>query len=69
VKRNLTPDDRSGIQWIYSPQTSSAPVYRFFNTVTSGHFFTISEEEKNMVLQTYPQFRFEGVGFYAFITD
>ena len=44
----------------------TAPVYRFFNTNTGGHFFTISEAEKNTVIQNYPWFRFEQTGFYAF---
>lgn len=46
-------------------QTSALPVYRFFNTIAGGHFYTISEEEKNIVLQNYNFFRYEGVGFEA----
>lgn len=45
------------------------PVYRFFNTVTSGHFFTRSEGEKSHVQNNLPQYRFEGIGFYAEATD
>jgi hypothetical protein len=41
-------------------------VHRFFNTVTTGHFFTISESEKELVIENYPQFRYEGTGFYAY---
>ncbi len=43
-----------------------APVFRFFNTETGGHFFTISETERDAVLDGAPSYRFEGVGFYAF---
>jgi hypothetical protein len=42
------------------------PVYRFFNNNAGGHFFTISEAEKNTVIANYPWFRYEGVGFYAY---
>ena len=42
-----------------------APVYRFYNTVSGAHFFTISEVEKNYVQTTFPQFQFEGVRFFA----
>jgi hypothetical protein len=44
----------------------SKPVYRFYNSFSQGHFFTISEEEKNTVLAN-PNwgYSFEGVGFYA----
>ncbi len=45
--------------------SGTSPVYRFYNTITSGHFFTIDENEKNTVLNTLPSFRYEGVGFCA----
>jgi trimeric autotransporter adhesin len=43
-----------------------SPVYRFYNNDTGSHFYTISEAEKDLILQTLPQFIFEGSGFYAF---
>lgn len=39
------------------------PVYRFFNTQTSAHFYTASATERNAVLSSFPQFRDEGVAF------
>lgn len=44
------------------------PVYRFWSSTLSAHFYTISEEEKNGVLATYPTdvWQLEGVVFYAF---
>ena len=45
------------------------PVYRFVNVNTGGHFFTISETEKNDVLQNKTWFRSEGVGFNAYPTQ
>jgi len=42
------------------------PVYRFANNLAGGHFYTISESEKNAVIQNYHWFRFEGIGFYAY---
>ena len=44
---------------------SGSPVYRFFNNNAGGHFYTISEAEKNAVLQNYHWFRYEGIGFNA----
>lgn len=38
-------------------------VYRFFNTATGAHFFTSNEAEKDFVIATMPQFRFEGNSF------
>ena len=46
--------------------TTSKPVYRFFNTIAGGHFYTIDETEKNTVIQNYNWFRYEGIGFYAY---
>ena len=45
------------------------PIYRFFNTVAGGHFFTASETERNFVLNNLPQFLDEGIGFYAYGAD
>jgi peptidyl-prolyl cis-trans isomerase A (cyclophilin A) len=44
-------------------------VYRFFNTVAGGHFFTTSETERDFVLNNLPQYVFEGIGFNASIVD
>lgn len=41
------------------------PVYRFFNTVDGGHFFTLSAPERDQVMATRPDLRFEGVAFFA----
>ncbi|MCX8028176.1 MAG: trypsin-like peptidase domain-containing protein [Thermodesulfovibrionales bacterium] len=46
--------------------TGRVPVYRFFNTQAGGHFFTISEAEKDYVRNTFPHFNYEGTGFYAY---
>lgn len=39
------------------------PVYRFFNTLTSAHFYTISAFERDQVSSTLPWFNYEGVAF------
>ena len=41
------------------------PVYRFYNTATAAHFFTINESERALVQSSMPSFRFEGVAFYV----
>jgi hypothetical protein len=45
------------------------PVYRFFNNNAGGHFFTISESEKNTVINHYNWFRYEGIAFHAYPTQ
>jgi hypothetical protein len=51
-----------------SSETGLAPVYRFWSPLHSGHFYTISESEKNSIIATYPSstWTYEGIGFYAY---
>ena len=42
-----------------------SPVFRFYNTQTGTHFYTISVPERDMVLARYPQFAYEGPAYYA----
>jgi predicted phosphodiesterase len=43
------------------------PVYRFWSAWLCSHFYTIDENEKDWLLQTYPDvWMFEGVAFYAY---
>ena len=44
-----------------------SPVFRFYDTVTQTHFYTIDPAERDQVLQLYPQLAFEGPVFYAFM--
>jgi hypothetical protein len=44
-------------------------VYRFFNTKTGGHFFTISEAERDQVIATNRDYRLEGIALYDFVGD
>jgi hypothetical protein len=41
------------------------PIYRFFNSRTTAHFFTTSETERDNVIATLPFMTFEGSAFYA----
>jgi hypothetical protein len=48
-------------------QPGTLPVYRFWDPATGGHFYTISEEEKDMLVRDYSYvWAFEGVAFYAY---
>jgi hypothetical protein len=44
------------------------PVYRFWSAQLSKHFYTISEAEKQYILQTYPTdvWGLEGIAWYAY---
>ncbi|MEO8344202.1 MAG: DUF1800 family protein [Betaproteobacteria bacterium] len=41
-------------------------LFRFFNTTTGTHFYTDKVTERDYVLATWPQFKYEGVAFYVF---
>jgi Protein of unknown function (DUF1566)/Repeat of unknown function (DUF5648) len=41
-------------------------VFRFFNTNTGAHFFTMSLAERDYVKNTYPFFSYEGTAFFAY---
>jgi hypothetical protein len=42
------------------------PVFRFYNTKTGAHFFTMSAQERDYVINTFPFFSFEGNSFFAY---
>lgn len=39
--------------------------YRFFNSRTGAHFYTVSTTERDSIINTLPQFRYEGPAFFA----
>jgi hypothetical protein len=55
----------SSVTVTWSSHVGATPLYRFFNVVTSTHFYTISEAEKNNVMATLPQYHFEGIAYYV----
>ncbi|MEO8344200.1 MAG: DUF1800 family protein [Betaproteobacteria bacterium] len=46
-----------------------SPVFRFYNTATGTHFYTIETAERDNIIRLYPSFAFEGVAFYAYKTQ
>jgi hypothetical protein len=43
------------------------PVYRFWSPLLTSHFYTISEDERDYALETWPDvWQLEGVAFYAY---
>jgi len=39
--------------------------YRFYNTQTGAHFYTVSTSERDYIIATLPQFNYEGPAFFA----
>ncbi|NLH43494.1 MAG: hypothetical protein GX448_16760 [Planctomycetes bacterium] len=43
------------------------PVFRFWSPVLSSHFYTMSESERDSLIQNRPDaWTYEGVAFYAY---
>jgi hypothetical protein len=40
-------------------------VHRFFNTQEGGHIYTISETEKNTIMNNLPKYTYEGIKYYV----
>lgn len=45
---------------------TSSPVYRFYNTATGTHLYTMSTAERDSIREKLPQYSYEGVAFSAF---
>jgi hypothetical protein len=59
-----TSSDIQGVQAIYGKSQATETVlgvYRYFDTSTGNHFYTISANEKAQIDRTMPAFRYEGV--------
>ena len=61
-----------GVGWYaYAPGDQPAgatPVYRFYSEMVKRHFYTVSEQERDYIIATYPEniWRYEGIGWYAY---
>ncbi len=44
----------------------TVPVYRFFNNVRGGHLYTISEAERDYIMENLPQWQYEGIKFNVY---
>ena len=42
------------------------PVYRFYSSTFKGHFFTASEREKNQLVSSDPNWRYESIAYRAY---
>lgn len=46
-----------------------APIYRFFNTDTGSHLYTMNEVEKHHIQNNLSNYSFEGIKYYAFKSE
>ena len=51
------------------PFTGARPVYRFFNTSTGAHLYTMSEAERDNISNNLANYNFEGIAYYGYESD
>jgi hypothetical protein len=54
------------VEFYNTPQPTSYPVYRFYNSDTGAHLYVNKESEKQKIIDTLPQFEFEGTTYRIF---
>ncbi|HEY5365689.1 MAG TPA: DUF1800 family protein, partial [Casimicrobiaceae bacterium] len=50
----------------YAAGAGNAALFRFYNTRTHAYFYTDNPAERDQVLNLYPWFQLQGIGFYVF---
>ncbi len=74
IIENLSHYEIEGVAFIAANEpleediTGLSPVYRFFNSTTGVHMYTVSEDEKNAVLEN-SNYSFEGIAYYGYETQ
>lgn len=51
------------------PLTGIKPVYRFLNSDTGTHFYTMSEVERDIISNNLTNYNFEGIAYYGYESD
>ena len=73
ISENLPQFNLEGASFTSAPPsddlTGVAPVYRFLNTDTGVHLYTISENERNSIQANLPNYQFEGVAYYGYTEE
>ena len=75
VLQDLPQYESQGISFIAAPEpegndiTGISPVYRLFNSNTGVHLYTISEAEKDSVVENLPNYNLEGIEYYGYETQ
>ncbi|RMX61901.1 hypothetical protein [Roseibium alexandrii] len=56
-----------GISYFASPDDSDGgqALYRFYNTSNGTHFYTVSEAERDAIIQTLGHYSYEGVAYFV----
>jgi hypothetical protein len=66
IPPNTWSDEAIGYHAFTSPSAEqSMPLYRFYNTKTDTHFYTDSKDERDNILATNPDYKYEDIAYYV----
>ena len=71
VQNELDNYEFEGPSYVGAPHdedllTGARPVYRFFNTSTGVHLYTIAEAERDAIIANLPNYNYEGITYYGY---
>ena len=74
IINNLSDYTYEGASYITANETAdlitgARPVYRFLNTHTGAHLYTMSEVERDSIDNTLSNYTYEGVAYYGYESD
>ena len=73
ISENLPQYNLEDASFISAPAsddiTGVAPVYRFLNTDTGVHLYTISETEREAIQANLPNYQFEDIAYYGYTEE
>jgi uncharacterized repeat protein (TIGR02543 family) len=67
--RSWTTDGNGRLYAKWTPSSTPLTVWRFYSKKYRGHFFTISESEKDDLIAHNPNWKFEGGAYRAFTNE
>ncbi|MCC0175804.1 hypothetical protein I4641_02260 [Waterburya agarophytonicola K14] len=74
IIENLPRYEFEGEAYVGVPQdedllTGAKPVYRFFNTSTGVHLYTIADVERDSIIENLPNYTYEGITYHGYDTQ
>ena len=71
---NLANYNHEGASFASATKTADAltgvkPVFRFFNTLTGAHLYTMSETERDNINNNLENYNFEGIAYHGYESD
>jgi len=63
---NVWKYEKAAYNAFTTQQTNTIPLYRFWSDNYQGHFYTSNETEKNKIIASNPNWRYEQIAYYVY---